>query len=87
MTFLEFDRLSPTLSSLRSDIPPHKGEGIIPRSSSFRRTPESSFLVSRCKLDPGLRRGDEGGIPGSSPGTVMTVFLEERYGCVYRVPV
>ena len=30
MTFLEFYRLSPTLSSLRSDIPPHKGEGDSP---------------------------------------------------------
>jgi hypothetical protein len=29
MTFLEFERLSPTLSSLRSDVPPYKGEGEI----------------------------------------------------------
>jgi hypothetical protein len=35
MTFLEFDRLSPLVSSLRSDVPPHNGEGESPLTLSL----------------------------------------------------
>jgi hypothetical protein len=40
----------------------------VPSTSSFRRKPESSFILNLPKLDPGLRRGDEReGMAGSGP--------------------
>src|SRR6185436_14557713 len=47
MTFLEFDRLSPTLSSLRSDVPPHKGEGEIPLTLTLCRAGREDIVSVR----------------------------------------